>query len=157
MCLKTKILLIIGSAIALLGCIKDDDFDVVPAIDFEEYTVFLNTDNIVDSAIFKFTFKDGDGNLGSLDSTDFNCFLMYEEKNGDSTIAFPEISPRKYNLPNLTPNARDKNIEGSISLILKPAPIYNIATDSSYRYTCYVIDREGNSSNIISTNWNSKY
>ena len=82
---------------------------------------------------------------------------MYEEKNGDSTTAFPEILPRKYNLPNLTPNARDKNIEGSISLILKPAPIYNIATDSSYRYTCYVIDREGNSSNIISTNWNSKY
>ena len=156
MCLKAKILLIIGSATVLLGCIKDDNFDIVPILNFEEYTVYSDNDNNVDSALFKFLFTDGDGDLGSVDSTEFNCFLMYEEKNGDSTTTFPEIMPREYSLPNLTPNAQDKNIEGSISLILKPAPIFNIATDSAYRYRCYVIDRAGNSSNIISTNWNSK-
>ena len=156
MCLKAKILLIIGSATVLLGCIKDDNFDIVPILNFEEYTVYSDNENNVDSALFKFLFTDGDGDLGSVDSTEFNCFLMYEEKNGDSTTTFPEIMPREYSLPNLTPNAQDKNIEGSISLILKPAPIFNIDTDSAYRYRCYVIDRAGNSSNIISTNWNSK-
>tara|TARA_Y100000739_G_scaffold47128_1_gene36510 strand:- start:629 stop:1102 length:474 start_codon:yes stop_codon:yes gene_type:complete len=155
--LKAKILLLIGSAIGILGCIKDDNFDVVPVLDFEEYTVYRNINNEVDSALFKFLFKDGDGDIGSIDSTEFNCFLVYEEKNGDSITNFSQILPREYSLPNLTPNARDKNIEGSISLILKPAPIFNIATDSAYRYKCYLVDRLGNYSNTISTNWNSKY
>ena len=156
MILKAKILLIIGSATVLLGCIKDDNFDVVPILNFEEYTVYSDNENNVDSALFKFLFTDGDGDLGSLDSTEFNCFLLYEEKNGDSITSFPEIMPREYSLPNLTPNAQDKNIEGSISLILKPAPIYNISSDSAYRYTCYVIDRAGNKSNTISSGWTNK-
>ena len=139
MILKVKILLIIGSATVLLGCIKDDNFDVVPILNFEEYTVYSDNENNVDSALFKFLFKDGDGDLGSDDSTEFNCFLLYEEKNGDSITTFPEIMPREYSLPNLTPNAQDKNIEGSISLILKPAPIYNFSSDSAYRYSCYVL------------------
>ena len=150
----TKILLIIGSAIVLFGCNKDDNFDVIPTLEFEEYKVFKSVENNADSALFKFLFKDGD--LGSLDSNEFNCFLIYEEKNRDSVIVFDEIPVREYNLPDLTPNAIDKYIEGSISLILKPAPIFNVFTDSSYRYTCYVIDREGNYSNFISTDWNFK-
>ena len=156
MSLRAKILLIIGSTIGLLGCIKDDDFDIVPVLYFEEYTVYRNIDNTVDSAVFKFLFTDGDGDLGSIDSTDFNCFLLYEEKNGDSIVIFPETLPREYSLPNLTPNAQDKNIEGSISLILKPAPIYNFSSDSAYRYSCYVIDRAGNKSNTINSNWTNK-
>lgn len=157
MYVKTKILLLIGSAIGLLGCIKDADFDIIPELDFVEYTVFRNSENSIDSALFKFTFKDGDGDLGSINSEDFNCFLVYEEKNGDSVVSFSEILPREYSLPNLTPNASDKNIEGSISLLLKPAPVFNSATDSAYRYTCYLIDRSGNYSNYISSSWNLKY
>lgn len=154
--LKAKILLLIGSAIGILGCIKDDNFDVVPVLDFEEYTVYRNINNEVDSALFKFLFTDGDGDLGSVDSNEFNCFLLYEEKNGDSIATFPEIMPREYSLPNLRPNTQDKNIEGSISLILKPAPIYNFSSDSTYRYTCHVVDRAGNKSNTISSNWTNK-
>tara|TARA_B100001540_G_scaffold204853_1_gene180467 strand:+ start:980 stop:1465 length:486 start_codon:yes stop_codon:yes gene_type:complete len=153
---KAKISLLIGCAILLFSCIKDDDFDAVPSIDFKEYTVYVNSLNSVDSALFKFSFTDGDGDLGSLNSDEFNCFLIYEEMHGDSIVGFPEIPPREYSLPNLTPSARDKNIEGSISLILKPVPIFNISTDSIYRYTCYVIDRKGNKSNTITSGWNEK-
>ena len=92
MILKVKILLIIGSATVLLGCIKDDNFDVIPILNFEEYTVYSDNENNVDSALFKFLFTDGDGDLGSLDSTEFNCFLLYEQKNGDSITTFPEFS-----------------------------------------------------------------
>ena len=80
----TKILLIIGSTIVLFGCNKDDNFDVIPILEFEEYKVFKSVENNADSALFKFLFKDGD--LGSLDSNEFNCFLIYEEKNRDSVI-----------------------------------------------------------------------
>tara|TARA_Y100000589_G_scaffold243642_1_gene231270 strand:- start:6264 stop:6737 length:474 start_codon:yes stop_codon:yes gene_type:complete len=156
MILKVKILLIIGSATVLFGCIKDDNSEVVPILNFEEYTVFTDNENNVDSALFKFLFMDGDGDIGSVDSTEFNCFLLYEEKNGDSIAAFPEIGPREYSFPNLTPNSKNKHIEGSISLIIKPAPVFNFFTDSAYRYSCYVVDRAGNVSNSISTDWNGK-
>lgn len=154
--LKTKISLIIGSAFALGGCIKDNDFNVIPELEFVSFEVYKDNALNTDSAKFIFSFKDGDGDIGSSDSSNFNCFLVYEEKNGDSITLFPEISNREYSLPSLTPNATDKNIEGEVSLILKPAPIYNVLTDSVYRYSCFLIDRAGNISNTVSTNWNSK-
>lgn len=157
MYLNIKILLVIGSAIGFYSCVKNDNFEDIPVLNFEEYVVFKNNQNTVDSASFKFSFKDGDGDLGSLDSDDFNCFLIYEEKYGDSSVNFSDIANREYRLPKLTPNSRDKNIEGSVILILKPAPIFNVFSDSAYRYTCYLIDRAGNPSNNISTDWNEKY
>jgi len=152
----TKILLIIGSAIVLLCCNKEDSFDNIPVLEFEEFTIFKNIENVADSALFKFIFEDGDGNLGSLDSDELNCFLMYEEKNGNSSVNFPEIPRREFNLSNFTADTRKKKIEGSILLVIKPAPIYNVFTDSAFRYSCYVVDRDGNYSNIIFSNWNLK-
>lgn len=151
-----KISLLIGSIITLNSCIKDDNFDEVPKIEFLEFIVFSTDGSSVDSAIYKFSFQDGDGDLGSLDSTDFNCFLTYQEQNTDTVIEFPAIAVREYSLPNLTPNAKDLNIEGQISLIIKPAPIYNIFTDSAYRYSCFIRDRAGNESNIVYAPWSSK-
>lgn len=154
--LGSKISLIVGSSIFFNSCIKDDNFEIIPAIEFESYELHYSNTNSLDSATYTFSFKDGDGDLGAVDSIDFNCFLRYEEKNGDSITLFPLIEDRQYTLPNLTPNAKDKNIEGIISLIIKPAPIFNVLTDSAYRYTCYITDRAGNESNRITPDWNQK-
>lgn len=152
----SKIPTFILVVLTLISCIKDEDFDVVPVIEFQSFMLFKNEINTTDSAVFTFSFQDGDGDLGSSDSTDFNCFLTYQEKNGDGVTEFPSIEPRTYRLPSLTPNAKDQNIEGEISLTLKPAPIFNIATDSAYRYSCYIKDRAGNESNTITSPWTSK-
>lgn len=150
-----KISLIIGTFLSISSCIKDDNFNMVPEIAFVSYEVFA-LDSEVDSAKFEFSFKDGDGDLGSDNPLDLNCFLVYQEKNGLDITVFPDLEDREYNLPNLTPNATDKNIEGTISLIIKPAPIFNITTDSAYRYSCYVVDRAGNKSNVIYGDWIAK-
>lgn len=152
----TKISLIILSVPILVSCIKDNSFDVVPVITFTSYQEFINVGAEVDSAQFAFSFQDGDGDLGSDNPTDINCYMIYEEKNGNSVTRFPELEDREYSLPNLTPNAADKNIEGEIKLSIKPAPIFNILTDSAYRYKCYIIDRAGNVSNTVYSEWNSK-
>lgn len=149
----SKIPTFILAMLALSSCIKDENFDVVPVIEFQSFVSFQNEFNATDSAIFIFSFQDGDGDIGSSDSTNFNCFLTYQEKNGAEITNFPNIEPRTYRLPSLTPNAKDKNIEGEISLTLKPAPIFNIATDSAYRYSCYITDRAGNESNTITSPW----
>ncbi len=154
--LSTKISIFIGCSLFLGGCIKDDNFDIVPKLEFESFELYYNSLSEIDSATYSFSFKDGDGDIGAIDSVDFNCFLEYQEKNGDSITLFPSLIDRKYSLPNLTPNAQDKNIEGVISLILKPAPINNIFTDSAYRHSCYIVDRAGNESNKITSNWVEK-
>ena len=153
---KTKISLIIGCSALLAGCIKDDNFDIVPKLEFEDFEIHYNLSSEIDSATYSFSFQDGDGDIGAVDSTSFNCFLKYEEKNGDTVTVFPEVEDRKYSLPNLTPSAKDKNIEGVISLVLKPAPIFNVLTDSMYRYSCYIKDRSGNISNIVYSDWTKK-
>ena len=153
---KTKISLIIGTALLLVGCIKDDNFDVVPLIEFQGFEVFKSSENAIDSAKFEFTFQDGDGDIGAIDSSEFNCFLIYEEKHLDSIITLSSVPNRAYSIPNLTPNAKDKNIEGVISLTIKPAPIYSLLNDSMYRYSCYVIDRANHYSDTISCNRQTK-
>tara|TARA_B110000259_G_scaffold162790_1_gene187758 strand:+ start:3652 stop:4119 length:468 start_codon:yes stop_codon:yes gene_type:complete len=152
---NVKILLFLGITGVFQSCIKDESFDDTPIIKFETFELYSKTGISIDSAKYTFSFTDGDGDLGEDDSTVFNCFLQYEEKDGDGFTMTPTLL-REYQLPSLTPNANDKNIEGEISLILKPAPIFSVLTDSAYRYSCYVIDRAGNKSNVISNPWTKK-
>lgn len=153
--ISTKILFIPLTTSVLLGCLKNDEFPVIPQIEFSNMTLFGDDISSPDSATFKFTFTDGDGDLGSSDTTVFNCFLDYYEEDGDSMKYFPEFQ-RQYRLPSLTPNAKNKAIEGEINLTLKPAPIFNPLTDSSYEWRCTIIDRAGNLSNEISSQLLSK-
>ena len=152
---NVKILLFLGITGMFQSCIKDESFDDEPIIKFESFELYSDNGTDVDSAKYTFSFTDGDGDLGEDDTTVFNCFLQYEEKNGDGFTWTPDLL-REYQLPSLTPNAIDKNIEGEISLILKPAPIFNVLTDSAYRYSCYIIDRAGNKSNAVSNSWTKK-
>ena len=74
------LLLVIGSGLLLSGCIKDDNFDTVPTIEFEAFELHYNNLSEIDSATYSFSFKDGDGDIGSVDSVDFNCFLTIREE-----------------------------------------------------------------------------
>lgn len=143
------------AVLTLISCVEDGEFENTPNLTFKGYEVF-ETNSVIDSAVYTFKFEDGDGDIGSEDSTEFNCFLIYEELHNDSVITFEDIENRTYSLPNLTPKAKDKSIEGEISLKIKPAPIYNIQTDSLYRYSCYIIDRSGKISNTIFCPWQQK-
>lgn len=137
----------------VFACTKPDDISDVPEIEFKQIQ-FFGDFNSPDSAWIHFDFKDGDGNLGE-DDTTINCVLNYYEKDGQSVKLFPEFK-RSYSLPDLTPNASDKAIEGVISIAIKPSPVYNIFSDSLYQWTIQVWDRAGNASNISSTPFLSK-
>ena len=75
---KTKISLIIGTALLLIGCIKDDNFDVVPLIEFQGFEVFKSSENAIDSAKFEFTFQDGDGDLGNQEGDTENNIIWID-------------------------------------------------------------------------------
>ena len=148
--LSTKISLIPLTTIFLAGCIKDVEFPVEPLLEFKDFQIFSGNGTDIDSASFTFSFRDGDGDLGDDDTVVVNCFLDYYEKDGDTLKYFPQFQ-RTYRIPSLTPNSKDQNISGEISIMLKPAPIYNTLTDSLYEWKCSVEDRAGNQSNQVST------
>ncbi len=146
---STKISLIPLTALLVAGCIKDDEFSDIPELEYKSFDTFASNGTDIDSASFTFLFKDGNGDLGSDDTTVVNCFFDYYEKDGDTMKYFPQFQ-RTYRLPSLTPNAKDQSISGEVSITLKPAPIYNLLTDSAYEWRCTVKDRAENESNQIS-------
>lgn len=152
---STKISLIPLTTLILVGCIKDDEFSDIPSLEFKNFETHSANGSDIDSASFTFSFKDGNGDLGDDDTTVVNCFLDYYEKDGDTMKYFPQFQ-REYRLPSLTPNAKDQSISGEVSITLKPAPIYNILTDSIYEWRCFVLDRAGNKSNEASSGTMSK-
>lgn len=146
----TKIPTFLIPVTILFGCLKDDGYAVEPHLTFVSYNVINGADQQVDSAIFSFQFTDGDGDLGSIDTSVFNCFLEYYEKDADTMRHYPEFQ-RAYRLPVLTPSAKNKSIEGVVNLTLKPAPVFNPFNDSTYQWRAWVKDESGNESNIVST------
>lgn len=148
--LLAKILLIPVLPTIVVGCLKDDEFSVVPDLSFKSFKTYSANGIDIDSAKFTFSFTDGDGDIGSSDTTVVNCFMNYYEEDGDTLKFFPAFV-REYRLPSLTPNAKDQSIEGEVSLTIKPAPIFNPATDSAYQWRCYLVDRAGNESNEVLT------
>lgn len=146
----TKISLITLTVVITTSCLKNDEYSSVPELTFISYNTFSSDGVDVDSAVYTFSFTDGDGDLGSDDSAVVNCFLHYYEKDADTMKLYPSFI-REYRLPSLTPNAKNKAIDGEISLTLKPAPIFNPFNDSTYQWGCTVMDRAGNESNEIRT------
>lgn len=146
--LLTKISLFTLTGAITTSCLKNDEYSEIPELSFISYKTFSANGVDVDSAVYVFGFTDGDGDLGSDDSSDVNCFLHYYEKDADSMRLYPSFQ-REYRLPSLTPNAKNKAIDGEISLTIKPAPTFNPLNDSVYQWGCTVMDRSGNESNEV--------
>lgn len=130
----------------------------MPALTFSEYQVFSHLSNntwIADSAYLSVTFQDGDGDLGTSDSTKMSLYMDYYEDQGSGFVALPQFNRAIY-LPRLTPEGNHKGIEGTITQFIKPAPIFNIFTTYPYQWKIYVVDQKGNKSNVVETPSQSK-
>jgi hypothetical protein len=161
--------LLVTLVLLLTKCSPSTDFDTEPTITFKNYEKLGN-----DSAIrIKIGYKDGDGNLGLRESqTDppfdtgnrfyHNMFVRYYEKyNGEfhlttrgpfkqDTIVYP------YRFPYITPDSRNKAIEGTIETTISgiqiTSPSFPERTyDGQIRFEIFIVDRDLNRSNVVST------
>lgn len=132
----------------LFSCTKSNDINPIPQITFKKMQ-FFGPSTMPDSALIVIGFVDENGDLGNEDSTT-NCVMRYWERINLNNIEFPQFK-RTYTLPNLSPDAKNKYISGEIELIIKPAPVFNIFSDSLYFWEVQIWDRAGNASNIVKT------
>lgn len=154
-------------ALLLIGsCKQYEEYPIEPIIGYEGFTLLTNPQSgITDRGVIKFSFTDGDGDLGFLasDSTlfyQYNLFVTYLEcHNGD----WHEVVLTTYNpstqkmdtvnlharLPYLTPSGDQKGIHG---FVYDTLPVYNYQSAAdTIRFEFFIKDRAQHQSNTLQT------
>lgn len=164
-----KILFPLTIAIALIisSCIKPKEFSTTPEITFKDFI------ELKDSALFVFSFTDGDGDIG-LDTNDkyppfnppvvnredttknipagefyYNFYMdLWEKQNG---VFMKHVSnpPFNYRIPRITPLGQNKTLEGDISITMIKG--YSASSADTIKFTAFMYDRAQHKSNIIET------
>lgn len=166
------LILLIATSIVIAACRKIEDYPETPHIEFISFGKIYNTElGIYDRGVLKFSFEDGDGDIG-LNSGDtlppynasseyhYNLIITYfEMQNGVIT----EVPITWYNpeteqfdtltlsarIPNLTPEGINKAISGEIDDTLF---IYNFNSSfDTIQFEAFIYDRALNKSNTITT------
>jgi hypothetical protein len=146
----------------LLSCLKDEEYPIIPAIEFEDFILLLNTQTgIIQRGVLRISFKDGDGDIGLYPNDtaapyDFNLFIDYFEIQNKDTVPIFLVDPvsgdtSTFNarIPILTPTGSDKSIKGEIEdtlFIYDPTSAFD-----TIMFRVYLVDRALHKSNIIHT------
>ena len=144
------------------GCLQDEEYPIIPEIVYEDFILLLNTQSgIIERGVLKFSFKDGDGDIGLHQSDvdppyDFNLFIDYFEIQNKDTVQIFLVDPASgdtstFNarIPILTPKGSDKSIKGEIEdtlFIYDPTSAFD-----TIMFKVYLVDRALHKSNVIQT------
>lgn len=158
----SKILLILVFSISafLFSCREKVKYPVIPFIEYADFTKIPTTNNIDDKGILKFSFTDGDGDIGLAPADTlfpfdpgsqwyYNLFIIYYEKQNGIYVAVDLPMTNNSRIPVITPEGENKSIKGDIEVEL----FINNPT-SSYDTICFdvqIADRALNLSNTIRT------
>ena len=162
------ILGILFFAAMISACKKYEDFPPEPTIEFMDFTMLRDVQGIDQRGVLRFSFSDGDGNIGLYDTDvippyDYNLFVRYfEMQNGtfrevflitpnyinDTTIVY-DTATFNGRIPILTPAGKNKAISGEIEdtlFVNNPLSAFD-----TIMFEIYIKDRELNISNTIQT------
>lgn len=144
----------------LFSCTKVDNLPARPKIEYMNFTVFDTTDilgNTLKGGRLKFSFQDGDGDLGLPVPTEgqnfdsINLFLvLYRMNNGKLTIAPLDdpFKPTGFRIPFMLGTGQNRVLKGRISVVFQ---YFFTTQEDSILYKFYIKDRAENISNIDST------
>jgi hypothetical protein len=163
---------LIASILGFGACKKVKQFSEIPRIEYLDFVKVYNQDlGIYDRGVLKFTFEDGDGDIGLNNSDTFppyntsskyyyNLIITYFELQDGVLTEVPILwfnpQTEQYDtltlsarIPNLTPRGSNKAINGEIFDTLF---IYNFnSTYDTIKFEAFIIDRALHESNTIST------
>ncbi len=151
---------VLTATFLLSGCLSKPDFSFTPAIFFQSAKVVEPKSSVLrsagDSLVLSITFKDGDGDLGSNDTTTKNFFIDIERKQRG------QFTPVRFNTTqNMDArfdvlNENKSPIEGELVHGI-PFPYVFAATTpllrkgDTVRFKIAITDRAGRRSNTIET------
>lgn len=157
----TKVVLfLIGLMVSMLaGCIKEDQYPIIPHIEYNGFSTFRDVTDKDSSGRISFSYTDGDGNLGleqwdSVGPYKYNFYLRFMQYVNGELIDVPTADPSgNFNarIPNLTPSGPNKNIRGNISMDLDLYYVLPNLQSDTIAFSFYLKDRDLNESNVIET------
>ncbi|HSH52618.1 MAG TPA: hypothetical protein VK982_12915 [Bacteroidales bacterium] len=154
--MKTNILYLLSLSFILFSCDKEEKYPDTPEIKFENFTLAKETENDFENIIgrLKFTFTDGDGDIGNdpnIQTTNdttttevYNTFItrFYKENNQfvrDTTIT--------YIIPYLEGGVYREYLKGEIEIKLYFTDFYY----DTLKFDFYIYDRANHKSNTETT------
>ena len=156
---KVTLIFLFLVALGFTSCLKKEEFPVIPAIQWESYSVSKDANGYDSLSFLKISYTDGDGDVGLYNSDTvspykYNFFVkMFQMKNGNlQEIIFPDTN-LNFNgrIPILTPTGRNKNIKGEIEMMIEIYFARPILLSDTIAFELYIQDRALNKSNVINT------
>jgi len=156
---KISLFLLIPLFAGLTGCIKEEQYPVVPYIEFGSFATARDITGKDSLGAITISYTDGDGNIGlftwdTVEPRKYNFYLKFMELVNNQLV---EVKPADSNItfnariPLLTPVGRNKNIKGDITMYLELYFARQILKSDTIAFEIYIKDRDLNNSNIIET------
>ncbi len=156
---KIILILIIPLFAGLTGCIKEEQYPLIPAIEFGGFRTARDITGKDSLGEITVSYTDGDGDIGlysndTVEPYKYNFYLKFMQQiNGqlvevklvDTTVTF------NARIPILTPNGRNKNIKGNITMSLELYFARQALQSDVISFEIYIKDRALNKSNVIKT------
>ena len=161
--MRVSLLLFLLLIFGLISCKKEKCDSTKPIISFDNFITFADTGNGFNTAKLTILFEDCNGDVG-LDDDNleppfdtasqyyYNLKLEYFELQNGKWVQLEDLEPPfYYRIPDLTPEGRTKNLEGTIEVSLEPTYYLPFSNYDTLKYSIQLFDRELNGSNIIET------
>ena len=156
---KISLFLLILLFGGLTGCVKEEQYPVIPEIGFQSYATYTSIDGKDSLGLVTIWYKDGDGNIGlypsdTVEPLKYNFYLKFlQQIDGQMVEVQPVDTNVNFNarIPILTPNGRNKNIKGEITMTLELYFASQILKSDVIAFEIYIKDRGQNKSNVVTS------
>lgn len=130
----------IAIAVAALSCKKEAVIPTSPVIEIVSAGP-TEVDEFAEGVVLRFSYKDGDGDLGETDPDAYTLWVKDSRLNAADGYHIPPLAPPDTEVP----------IQGELEVTLTPLFLLGSSGQEVMTYTFYITDRAGNKSNELVT------
>jgi hypothetical protein len=135
-----KLFAFIVIAVLLAGCKKEEVMPSAPEIALVSMSA-QSVHEFDERVKVRFSYKDGDGDLGQSDPDDYTLWVKDARLGGTDGYHIPPLAPEDAEVP----------IQGELEVELNALFLLGNSGQEETSYTMYVVDRAGNRSNEFTT------
>jgi hypothetical protein len=156
---KIRLIVLLLLLAAVFGCIKKEEYPVEPVISFGSYGVIPDVDGYDSIGVLTISYTDGDGDIGlndydTVEPYKYDYFLKFLEWR-DGSFQEVQLADTSFTfnsrIPILTPEGKNKNIRGDISMFLEMYYAFMALKSDTIAFEVYIQDRALHKSNVLQT------
>jgi len=156
---KISLILIIPFFAGITGCVKEQQYPLEPKIEFGGFATVKDVQGKDSLGAITISYTDGDGNIGlygsdTVEPLKYNFYLKFMQKLNNQLVEVKPVDTSvtfNARIPILTPNGRNKNIKGDITMYLELYFARQLLQSDTIAFEIYIKDRALNQSNVVET------